>query len=128
MGCGSSAPEEPNPVTAHPLPKGHRFLAELEFLVEVLHDIPRENDRDYSELDWLLRFEGDIIDKWADEVVNTSTMRKELEAHNVTPEAFKRWAGAISAKVAEKSVSAYALQITWKVGKHATVGDGVLAA
>ena len=128
MGCGSSSPDDANPVTNHPLPKGHHFLAELEFLVEVIHDIPREPGRDYSNLEWLLRFEGDPIIKWADEVINTSTMRKELEEHSVTSESFKEWAAAIAAKVAHKSVSAYALQITWRVGKHASVADGVLAA
>ena len=129
MGCGASKQEEANELVSNPpLPKGHKFLAELAFLSEVQQGWRSKTAPCPDHLGWLAQLGDDAIAKWVKEITDTSTKRRDLEEAGTTVEAFEAWGEAIGPAIDDKSISPYALQITWEVGKHANLArDGTVA-
>ena len=93
------------------------MLAELAFLAEVVQGW-RTQQGAPDHLVWIAALGDDAISKWVKDTVNTSTKRRQLEEAGTTVEAFEEWGNAIGPKIDSKEISPYALQLTWKVGKH----------
>jgi len=127
MGCGGSTASPAQQLVSNPpLPKGHRFLAELAFLSEVMQGW-RGSQGAPDHLAWIAVLGDGAVAKWGKEVTHTSTKVSELEQAGTTTEAFQAWVDEIGPAIEDKSISPYALQISWEVGKHAKLSHGELA-